>query len=69
LRKSKSWEHCDAVLDLHGKPGYEMKSFPRVMLRYALQCPQPRAKSFVADLRARDPKLVAEALELLELEK
>jgi hypothetical protein len=68
LRKAKAWDHFDAILELHGKAGFEAKIVQRSILRFALQCPSPRAKTYVVDQRARDPKWVAETLELLELE-
>jgi hypothetical protein len=68
LRKRQRWEYCDAVLDLDGKPGYAAPVLRRSMLRFALQCPSPAAKTFVVIERARDPEWVSIAEELLALE-
>ena len=68
LRLWKRWEYSDAVLDMHGKAGFGAPVIRRTVLRFALQCPLPAAKTFVLIERARDPESVAEAEELLALE-
>ena len=68
LRRSKRWEQCDAVLDLHGKDGFGAPIIRRSVLYFALQCPLPAAKNFVFNERTRDPEYVAEAEELIALE-
>jgi hypothetical protein len=68
LRKRQCWDHCDAVLDLHGKPAFRSLVIRNSMLRFALQCPLPAAKTFVVLERARDPESVSDTEELLALE-
>ena len=68
LRLWKRWEYFDAVLDMHGKAGFDAPVIRRTVLRFALQCPLPAAKTFVVIERARDPESVAEAEELLAIE-
>jgi hypothetical protein len=67
MRKRKRWEYCATILDLHGKQGYETAVIQRSILRYALQCPSPVAKTFVLIERARDPEFVSETEEILQL--
>ena len=38
------------------------------MLRYALNCPNPEAATFVADMRKKDPEMVKDIEEFLKLE-
>jgi hypothetical protein len=68
LRKWKRWEYADQVLDLFGKKNYNAPIIRKSILRYALQCPEPRAVAFVKEQRARDKDWVEETRELLELE-
>jgi hypothetical protein len=62
------WETADHVLALYGRPGYGQPFMRRSILRYALQCPGPKAAAFVAGLRQKDPRVVADVEELLRLE-
>jgi hypothetical protein len=68
LRKGKCWEQCDAVLDLVGQKQYDVPIVRRSMLRYALQCPSPRAKAYVNEVRGRDPEYVKDTQEVLDLD-
>jgi hypothetical protein len=71
LRRWGCWDFTDRVLALSErmftskKPGTLVR---RAVLRYALRCPDARCKAFVAAQRRRDPGLVRETEELLELE-
>ena len=69
LRKLNRWEHCDAILELDAKEGYQTGIMRKALLRFALQCPAPRAVVYVNEARARDPEWVSETSELLDLEK
>jgi hypothetical protein len=68
LRKWKCWDRCDRVLGLAGKPTHSVAIIRRSILKYALDCPEPKAAAFVAGLRKKDPELVNETEELLKLE-
>jgi hypothetical protein len=74
LRKWGRWECADPVLDLYGLKSHDVPIIKRSILRYALSAkgpdgaPHPRAAAFVADLRKKDPQMVADAEELLRLE-
>jgi hypothetical protein len=69
LRKWKCWEMTDEVLAVFTKPSHKATVIKRAVLRFALQCPEPAAKAFVAEQRKINPKWVAETEELLNLEK
>jgi hypothetical protein len=69
LRKQKRWEFCDAILELHGKKGFKNQMISKAVLRFALQCPTPAAKTFVTIERSKDADGVLDVEELLGLEK
>jgi hypothetical protein len=68
LRKWKRWEMTDKVLDLFGKKSHDVPVVKRAILRFALQCPRARARSFVEAQRKRDADWVKDTEELLKLE-
>jgi hypothetical protein len=59
---------ADKVLDLFGKKSHDVPVIKRAILRYALQCPLPRAVRFVEEQRRRDAEWVRDTEELLKLE-
>jgi hypothetical protein len=63
------WHMTDRVLQLYGKAGYESPIIRRKILRYALCSPSPRAAALVKRERARNPDLIADQEELLQLER
>jgi len=68
LRQWKTWDLTQQVLAQYGKPSHDSPLARRGIIRYALCCPQPAARQFVAALRQRDPDLVRELEESLEFE-
>jgi hypothetical protein len=68
LRKWQRWEYADQVLDLFGQKTYNTPIIRKSILRYAMQCPSPRATAFVKEQRTRDREWVDETRELLDLE-
>ena len=66
LRRWKIWDLTAKVLAQYGRPTHDTPIVRRTIIRYALCCPQPEARQFVADLRRRDPELVRELEEGLE---
>jgi hypothetical protein len=68
LRKWQQWQMADKVLDLFGKKSHDVPVIKRAILRYALQCPLPRAVRFVEEQRRRDAEWVRDTEELLKLE-
>jgi hypothetical protein len=69
LRQWKAWDLTPQVLALYGKASHDSPLARRGIVRYALSCPQPEARQFIAALRQRDPDLVREQEENLEFEK
>ena len=68
LRRWKRWEYCDMILNLHGKKGYDTKIISNAVLRFALACPTPAAKTFVTVERSKNPEWVADIEESFALE-
>lgn len=68
LRKWKRWECTDQVLGMFGRKELNSPIIRKSILRFALQCPNPAAKSFVAEQRKRDAEWVSDTEELLNLE-
>jgi hypothetical protein len=68
LRRWGRWEQCDRVLALFDKESHNVPVIRRAVLRFMLQCPNPRAAAFVREQRQRDREWVSDAEELLRLE-
>ncbi|GIW80964.1 MAG: hypothetical protein KatS3mg105_2771 [Gemmatales bacterium] len=58
LRRWKLWDLTDQVLSKYGKKSHDVPVVQRSIIRYALSCPLPEAKHFVAEVRRRNPDLV-----------
>ncbi len=67
LWKRRIWKHTDQVLALYGKPALDVQILSRSVIRYAVQCPDAKAKAFLSDLRKNDPKVVADEEALLKM--
>jgi hypothetical protein len=68
LRRQRCWDLTDQILALHGKRSHETPFIQRTILRYALQCPDDRARRLVADVRRQDPGLISDVEEALKPE-
>jgi hypothetical protein len=68
LRQQRCWDLTGQVLPLFTRPSHNTPLMRRAIVRYALQCPGPQAREFVAMVRRDDPELVTETQELLKLE-
>jgi hypothetical protein len=66
LRRWKMWDLTAKVLAQYGRPSHDTPIVRRTIIRYALCCPQPEARQFIATLRRLDPGLVRELEEGLE---
>jgi hypothetical protein len=69
LRQWQMWDLTDTVLAQYGKPTHASPIARRTIGRYALSCPLPQARRFVAELRRRDPAMVRDLEEALSFEK
>lgn len=67
LRRWGWWDLTPAVLDAFGRPTHAAPVVRRGIVRYALQCPDDKAKAFVAALRTTDPALVKKVEDGLKL--
>jgi hypothetical protein len=66
LRRWKLWDLTAKVLAQYGRATHDTPIVRRTIIRYALCCPQPEARQFIANLRRLDPGLVRELEEGLE---
>jgi hypothetical protein len=69
LRRWQWWELTAAILAQYGRPSHDAPLIRRAIVRYAVACPDPAAKRFVAEVKKREPDLLAEAVQSLEIEK
>jgi hypothetical protein len=69
LRQWQMWDFTKEVLGCFDKPAFDSPLARRNIVRYALCCPQPEARQFVAALSKQNADLVAEVRESLESEK
>ena len=69
LRQWKMWDLTKDVLRQYGKPSHGSPIVKRGIVRYALCCPLPEAKQFVAAVRQQDPDMIRELEEVLEFDK
>lgn len=71
LRKWEAWDKSGAVLGLSSSKAFELPIVRRAVLRYALvAAPKvPAAKVYVETQRSADPAAVADAEEILRLER
>ncbi|MFL5339978.1 MAG: hypothetical protein ACJ8F7_07495 [Gemmataceae bacterium] len=69
LRRWGWWELTDAVVSAFSLKSHDAPIVRRAIARYALSCPQEKAKQFIVDLKKKDPALVKDAAESLEEEK
>ena len=72
LRKWRCWDLTERVLALSERRFGEAsmkKLVDRSLLRYALQCLDPRCKTFLASERKKEPERVRDVEEMLELEE
>lgn len=68
LRKWGCWAAADRVLGLGEKKSHDVPIVRRAILRYALSCPDKKAKDYVEAVRQKDAEMVKDVEELLKLE-
>jgi hypothetical protein len=69
LRRWGWWDLTETVLAQFDKKSHDFPMVRSAIARYALACPKPEAKQFIAALRRRDPKFVSDVEETLEPDK
>ena len=69
LRRWQIWSHTDPILKHYHSTMNLAPITKRAILRYALSCPEPNAKSFIERVRAQDSQLVKEIEEDLQLDR
>lgn len=67
LRRWAWWDLTPEVLAAYTKPTHAAPVVRRGIVRYALQCPDEKAKAFVAAVRAKEPELVKKVEDGLKL--
>lgn len=68
LWKWKLWDLTDQVLALWGRKEADAPITKRTIVRYALLCPDAKAKGFIEVVRQQDPKTLKEVQESLRFE-
>jgi len=68
LRKWSCWDTAARIVALYDQKSHDIPIIHRSILRYCLNCPDPKAADLVKRLRAKDPQMVKDAEELLKLE-
>ncbi|HZZ79351.1 MAG TPA: hypothetical protein VFE62_12585 [Gemmataceae bacterium] len=58
LRQWKRWEHTKLIVACYDKSSHKSPIVRSSIVRYALACPMPEARSLVERVRREDPKLV-----------
>ncbi len=69
LRRWQWWDLTGTVLAQYAKQSHDSPLVQRSILRYAMACPQSEAKQFIATIRQRNPRLIADIAESLEAEE
>jgi hypothetical protein len=69
LQRWRIWDHTKLILAQYGKASHSAPITRAALLRYAVSCPLPDARKFVADLRQREPRLIREIEEDLAFEQ
>jgi hypothetical protein len=69
LRAWKVWDLTAQVLAQYGKPSHDSPIVKNSLVRYALACPRPEARTLVERVRREDPQLVRDLEEDLSLER
>jgi len=69
LRRWELWDLTKDVLEQYGKKTHSAPIVRRALVRYAVACPKPEARQFVAEVRRQDPQLVSDVEESQQFEK
>ncbi len=69
LQKWRIWDHTDAILKQYGRPSHKAPIIRNAILRYAMACPLPAARQFIAERRRVEPQVVRDLEEDLAFEK
>lgn len=67
VRQWKVWDHQGKVFKLYESSPSLAPITLRAMIRYALSCPGEMARQFLASVRKKDPELVRDVEEVLQL--
>jgi hypothetical protein len=69
LQKWQLWDHTDVILKQYGRPTHSAPIIRNAILRYAMACPQPVARQFIAERRRLEPQVVRDLEDDLAFEK
>ncbi len=67
LRNWKCWDHQTKIFKLMDSPVAQVPITQRAVVKFALKCPGDQARQFVVHARQKDPDLVRDVEESLEL--
>jgi hypothetical protein len=65
LTRWQAWESLEQIATLYAQPAYQDTATRRAIVGYLGACPEPAAATWLAKLRAADPRGVAAAEEVL----
>lgn len=68
LRKWKRWEHTKLILSCYDRKSHQSPIVKNSIVRYALACPMPEARTLIERIRRQDPELVRYHEEVMMLE-
>jgi hypothetical protein len=69
LQRWQLWDNTDLILKQYGRPSHAAPIIRNAILRYAMACPLPTARQFIAERRRLEPQVVRELEEDLAFEK
>jgi hypothetical protein len=69
LRRWQAWELAEDVLAVYGRPTHNAPLMKRAIVRFALCCPTPPARRFLAARRDAEAELVRDVEESLQFER
>ncbi len=56
MSKWKRWEHTKLIIACYDRPSHKAPIIKSSIVRYALACPQPEARTLVERVRWQDPE-------------
>jgi hypothetical protein len=69
LQKWQMWDHTDLILKQYGRSTHSAPIIRNAILRYAMACPAPAARQFIAERRRLEPQVIRDLEEDLAFEK
>ena len=68
LRKWKRWDHTKLILSCYDRKSHQSPIVKNSIIRYALACPMPEARTLIERIRRQDPELIRYHEEVMMME-